>query len=90
MVDHVDGNPLNNRRSNLRFCTHAQNMKNRKVHRSNKLGVKGVHLAGKRYRAEIKVDGQRYGLGSFLTLAEAAAAYKTASARFHGEFARAA
>ena len=90
-VDHVDGNPLNNCLSNLRICSASENMRNRKISRSNKCGFKGVYKDGKtpRYRAEIKANGKRYRLGSFQTAGQAHAAYLAAAQRLHGLFARA-
>lgn len=87
-VDHINGDPLDNRRANLRLCTHAQNMKNRRLHRNNTSGFKGVWRRRNRWRAEIKVEGQRISLGTFATIEEAAAAYAEGAHRFHGEFAR--
>lgn len=93
MVDHVDGNPLNNRRSNIRLCTHAQNMKNRRRHKTNASGFKGVsHDPGRSrirpWRAKIQVDGTEVRLGSFETAEAAYAAYCLAAKELHGEFAR--
>lgn len=87
-VDHVDGNGLNCRRSNIRPCTHAENMRNRKVAKSNKLGVKGVWAKRGAFAAEIQSAGVRYSLGSYPTLAEAAKAYADAALRLHGKFSR--
>lgn len=92
VVDHADGNPLNNCRANLRACSHSENMRNRRTARSNRCGLKGVYQDGRtnRWRAEIVMDGVRHRLGSFPTKYEAAAAYREAAVRLHGEFARAA
>lgn len=43
-VDHIDGNTFNNLRSNLRVCTHAENIHNAKRPSNNKSGVKGVYF----------------------------------------------
>jgi hypothetical protein len=90
VVDHANGDKTDNRRENLRLCTHAENMRNRKTARTNKLGVKGVYLDGRRnkYRAEIKHDGRRHCLGTFDDIDAARLAYAAASERLHGEFGR--
>jgi hypothetical protein len=90
MFDHINGNPLDNRRSNLRPATHAQNMRNRKTHKNNKCGYKGVYWAkakGK-WRVRINFEKRRYHIGEFSDLESAARAYDEAALKFHGEFAR--
>lgn len=87
-VDHINGNPLDNRRSNLRVATHAQNMANRKSHKNNTSGFRGVYRAKNRYRAEIKHQGKKIRLGSFATAEEAGAAYSCAAKELFGEFFR--
>lgn len=88
-VDHVDGDPMNNVRSNLRLCTHAENMRNRKIHSNNKSGYKGVYFGDTSWRAQIRADGKTYRLGRYKTAEEAHAAYQKAASELHGEFARA-
>jgi hypothetical protein len=90
VVDHINGDPSDNRRENLRICSHTENMRNRKVSKSNKLGLKGVHWdrGRSRYRALIWVDGKKKWLGSYKTAEEAKAAYDSAAPIYHGEFAR--
>lgn len=92
-VDHIDGNPLNNQRSNLRICTNSQNQANRGVRAGNKVGLKGVMIyhgtfKEPRYRAQIKKDGKVKHLGYFLTADEAHQAYVNAATEAHGEFAK--
>ncbi len=89
-VDHIDGDPLNNARENLRICTHLQNSWNRKIPKSNTSGFKGVSYrkdSGK-WRARIGIKMKRIILGEFATLEAAVEAYKVASVQYHGEFAR--
>lgn len=88
--DHRDRNTLDNRRINLRICSHAQNMSNRGAHKTNKLGLKGVCLDRDRmkYTAQIQVNKKNIHLGSFSTPEAAYATYCEAAKRFHGEFAR--
>lgn len=88
-IDHIDGDRLNNRASNLRLCNHAQNAGNRKVHRNSKTGVKGVSLIRStgRFGAWIKVDGKSINLGSFQTIEEAGAAYRRKAEEAYGAFA---
>lgn len=88
LVDHVDGDKLNNKLSNLRPATKAQNAMNAKVRRDNISGYKGVFKAGLVWRAAIYVEGKAVSLGRFPTPAEAGAAYERAAREFFGDFAR--
>lgn len=93
IVDHKNGNTLDNRASNLRFCTHVQNMQNRRTHKNNKSGFKGVYFDGsqnspKKWRSQIRVFGKKIGLGCFDTPEAASASYAIAAAKYHGEFSR--
>lgn len=88
MVDHVDGDGLNNRRSNLRYCNYAQNGTNSRNHKIGKWGYRGVtwHPYGY-WCARIRADGRRISLGYFSSPEEAALAYDEAAKAMHGEFA---
>jgi len=87
-VDHINRNPLDNRRENLRVCTHSQNCMNRPKQSNNTTGYKGVtyRKRDRRYEAQIKAKGKKYWLGSFTTAEEASQAYKEAATRHHGQF----
>jgi hypothetical protein len=89
-VDHINGNGLDNRRSNLRVCTTSENCMNSRTQASSKTGVKGVHLtrSGK-FVAHIGLNGEHRHLGTFATLEEAREVRARAAADLHGEFARA-
>lgn len=87
-VDHKDGNTLNNRRKNLRICSHQNNMANQKRHKDNTSGFKGVSKQLKRWRAYLKTNGRQYHLGHFDSPEEAARAYDVAAKKHFGEFAR--
>jgi hypothetical protein len=87
IVDHVDGDGLNNRRSNLRLATAAQSNQNRRP-RQNKSGFAGVKKHRRKWTASIRVDGKRVHLGMFHSAAEAAAAYAEAARHARGEFVR--
>lgn len=87
-VDHKDGNGLNNRRNNLRLATHTQNMQNRKKHKNNTTGYKGVFKNGKKYIARIRVNGKLLSCGTYETPELAARAYDNAALIHFGEFAR--
>jgi hypothetical protein len=89
VVDHIDGDGLNNRRSNLRYATVAENRRNSRAAKRNKSGFKGVRASPTgRWWAAITWDGKRQHLGTFDTAEEAAEAYRDAAKRLHGEFAR--
>lgn len=89
-IDHIDGNGLNNKRSNLRICTSAENKRNRGIDRiRNKSGYKGVFYEKyhKKYRATICVNYKRIYLGYFDTAKDGAIAYNEAVKKYHGKFA---
>lgn len=89
-VDHINGNTLDNRRENLRICTHAENVRNR-IKRTHTSSIyKGVHRRSDtgKWRAAIAVDARTVHLGTYTTEVEAAMAYNTAALHYHGRFAR--
>jgi hypothetical protein len=88
VVDHIDGDRRNNVRSNLRVCTHAENLQNQRIARDNSVGRKGVRQAPSgRFAAKICVNYRVTHLGTFATADEAAHAYDTAARALHGEYA---
>ncbi|BAE72736.1 HNH endonuclease family protein [Xanthomonas phage OP1] len=84
-LDHIDGCKTNNRISNLRECSNAENQQNRGKSSNNTSGVPGVywHKEAKKWRARIMLDGKQISLGLFNTLEEAAAAREAAKAQHH-------
>ena len=92
VVDHIDGNPLNNQKSNLRICESAENSRNQKIRKDNKSGYKGVsikHYPNKDvWVARITKYGRVRFLGEYPTAHEASHAYNKAAKKIHGEFAR--
>lgn len=89
IVDHIDGNGLNNKISNLRIANAVQNAQNRKKANIDDATsiYKGVYFANKKWVATIAANHKRYYLGRFKTETQAAAAYNTAAKLLHGEFA---
>jgi hypothetical protein len=89
-IDHIDGNPGNNRIENLREVTHTQNLQNGKIHSNNTSGVKGVywHKIANKWAAAIKVNRKQIHLGYYTILEEAAAVVKEAREKYHGEYGR--
>ena len=88
-VDHIDGNPLNNQRANLRVCTGKENARNKRTPTKSRAGLKGVYWreSRKKWIAQITVNGVHTYLGSYNTPEEAHAAYCEAAPRYHGEYA---
>lgn len=87
-VDHINGNPLDNRKSNLRLCTHQQNCSNHKGYSKHK----GVYKIKNRplnnpYVAQIMVDGKHVHIGYFRTLEEAMKARDKKAKEILGPFA---
>ena len=88
-VDHWDRDGLNNRRSNLRFASRAQNVANAPARRDNKTTFKGVYKVGDKYRAQIRVSGKLHHLGYHPSIETASAAYFDAAKEHFKEFAHA-
>ena len=92
-VDHIDGNPINDRWENLREADLIQNQHNSRKHRDRSSSFKGMTKSktprSKPYIARIKVGDRRLFLGYFVTPEEAHAAYVAAAEKHFGEFARA-
>jgi len=91
-MDHINGDTLDDRWSNLRECTRSQNEANRGPRRSNKTGLKGVVKYDHQdyFRAKIWRGGKQRWLGKFPTAEAAHAAYLAVARTFDGEFFRAA
>ena len=88
LVDHKNGDPRDNRRSNLRVCDASENARNVKASKNNPTGVSGVSIdSNGKYRSRITVAGKEVRLGTFDTLAEASDARRAAEAEYYGEFA---
>lgn len=89
-IDHVDGDGLNNKWSNLREASPSENGMNQKVRSDSKSGVKGVSYDSARnmWYAYINLDGKRKHLGRHDTFEDAVAVRQEAEAKYYGDFAR--
>lgn len=83
-IDHINGDPEDNRIVNLRIVTNAENQKNASRKKTNKSGVTGVcwHERGKVWQANIRGNGRFLYLGSFKRLEDAVAARKKAEEQY--------
>lgn len=84
-LDHINGNPSDNRLANLRECSNAENLQNLGVRKSNTSGAPGVVWCAERgkWAAQIRIDGRVRALGRFFTKEEAMAAHATAKLAAH-------
>lgn len=98
VCDHINGDSLDNRKSNLRNCTRSQNAMNRGSLRGSQYkgiylnthsrpGAEGKVLKYAYWKACIIVGGKRISLGSYKAEIEAAKVYDEAAKKYHGEFA---
>ena len=89
-IDHINLNPLDNRRENLRIATTQQNCKNKNKYSTNTSGFKGVSFnkQKQKFEARISIDGKKKFLGYFATAVGAHEEYKRAAIQHNGEFAR--
>lgn len=86
-IDHINGDPADNRLANLRDATQSQNMKNSRLQLHNTSGFKGVSRNRGRWIAHIRHEGRLINLGRFDTAEAAHAAYVAAAIRLAGEYA---
>lgn len=89
VVDHINGNKLDNRRANLRHFTQSENVLTAKISSRNKTGKKGVSLITKpgsraKYRAQIIVNGELHRLGTYTDFREAVKARQEAELKYLG------
>lgn len=89
VVDHINGDTLDNRKINLRLCSQAENSRNRTKTKSNTSGFKGVrfHKRTKKWEARIGFNYKLHYLGLFDKIEEATKAYDAACKQLHREFA---
>lgn len=89
-IDHIDGNKLNNQKSNLRVCSSSQNSMNRGKQKNNLSGYKGVswYKNLKKWRASIQIQGKKIHLGYFEKIKDAETAYDEIAKRLFGVFSK--
>ena len=88
-IDHINGNPLDNRIVNLRKCHQPENRCNSRAKANSTSGLKGVYWCkkSKKWRAQITKNKKVYKLGSYDDPQEAHIAYCIAAVQMHGDFA---
>ncbi len=89
VIDHIDGNKVNNQKSNLRYASVLNNTRNQTIRKDSSCGYKGVYfsLQKNKWHARIKTSTKRLHLGFFDSSKEAAKAYNQAAIKYFGQFA---
>ncbi|EAZ1106998.1 TPA: HNH endonuclease [Salmonella enterica subsp. enterica serovar Virchow] len=87
MLDHIDGNRLNNDIDNLRPATFSENMRNRRSSTSSNCPYVGVHRRKRGYRLTISIEGKQYTKDGYKTAEAAALARDVLANLFYGDFA---
>lgn len=89
VIDHKDGNKLNNQKDNLRICSHADNMRNRKHNSNSKEKYKGLTWLQriKKWQVQIQVGENHIHIGTFSNEIAGANAYNYWAKHYFGEFA---
>lgn len=90
VVDHIDGNGLNNQKSNLRICTPQENMANQRIRVNNTSGCRGVHFCRREEKWVCRIGSgmKRKFIGNFKTLEAAEIAWHAAAKDTYGDFYR--
>ena len=90
LIDHIDGNPSNNKIENLREATNSQNQHNRKINANNVSKTKGIswEKSTKQWRVDLGVNGKRKHFGRFFDLELAELVSTEARNKYHKQFAR--
>lgn len=90
VIDHIDGNVLNNRKQNLRICTNQQNLMNCKLSSNNTTGYTGISYDKKynKWDAHIMIDRKNIHLGRFANIEDATKARLKAEEEYFGEYSR--
>ena len=89
VVDHINHNGLDNRKSNLRICTNQENICNCEIPKNNKSGCKGVYWAKdkNKWTVQVTINNKTIYIGRYANLEEAIEARKEASKKYYNEFA---
>jgi hypothetical protein len=92
LIDHINNNSLDNRKSNLRIATKSQNKAHGQIYKNNSTGYRGVYYEenfrpNKKWRVRISVNGKDKHVGRYKTKEEAALAYNEVAIQYFGKFA---